>query len=764
MKAFHIILFIQSVYLFLSPVTGPLFADSADPTESALLQRLQQEPPVTAEVRVERGGPRLFINDEMTFPFCAWSFRLLDTTPEFREAGVEILYPILHISDGWTGPDTYDWSRFDDFMLELLKMHPDAYLLPRVLLYAPDWWKDQHEDQLVKTILPFDHNNNMSTDSLLIGEGGQRWWRNDPRSVSFASDYWKNEATGMFRQFLRHYRQSPLKSRIIGYHPGSGTTGGEWHTFHAWYIPDISTPAQQWFDFIPDLDARLNTDFGLFRDPATEQNVIDYYEQMHQLTSDLILHFAHVLKEETDRELISGTFYTYLLENVFIQEGGHLNPEPVLESPDIDFIASPYTYQSSNQPDAKPGETDVYDSAGNWLGRGRGAAGDGGYRILNTSVRRHGKLPLVELDPATFVDQGKDVDYAGSGSESVEGSLRLIARDMGQVVATGSAGWLVDIGAVKGQGWYSPPVIVEEIKRWTDLGKQRDKIDIASVSDIAAVYDAKSFFATRHWYAEKPWPKGMGYQDFFEYWFLNSQARALHRLGAPVDFLYRFDLRDTDRQLYKLFLMVNLFSLTSGEVDSLLSLFKDSDATVVWFYAPGFVGEESLDLEQMQRLTGLTFDVVTDPGPMMITCNLPDPEKPVALSFGTDRRDRYPRFIVDTPEAEILGEWSDLKEPAMARIERDGWTSIYMGTAPLPVPVLRWLARQADVPLWSSKGDIVRAIRDATLLVATTDGERTLSLPKPLKSHDTGIVSDTHQLNLEQGEVRLFTTEAIVEE
>ncbi len=720
------------------------------------IKKLKNEPPTQAQIKIERGGPRLFVNGQETYPIFAWSWKLLKYTPHFKKSGINVIYPILQISDGWLGHDKYDWHKFDLFFAQLLDLNPDAFFLPRILLYAPDWWKDGHPNELIKTCLLIDNKHNISTSELLIGEGGQRWWRDALKTASFASEVWKHDTTKMLKNFLTHYENSPLRSRIIGYNPGLGTTGGEWHYSHSMFLPDISEPMKKKLGYVPEKDARINTSFGLFRDPAKEKEVIKFYEDFHNLNADTILHFAKVIKETTNRRVLCGVFYNYLLENVWIQEGGHLAPEKILNSKDIDFIASPYTYQQSNKPDSQKGETDVYDHAGNWLGRGRGAAGDGGYRILIDSIKRHGKLPCVEMDPATFVDKGRDVNYAGSGSETLEGSIRLLKRDLGQMFVTGSGGWLCDIGAVKGDGWYAPDPIVNEINKLVDLGDRRKNLCLDSVSQIAAVYDTKSFFVTKHWMAEDQYEKGGRFMDFFNYWFCDSQARAIHRIGAPVDFLYRFDLQPEDVNQYKLFLMVNLFYLNSDEVERLKTIFKNSNATVVWYYAPGFVAPEKLDLNQMENLTGFKFKILTKPGPMIVRSKIDDERRKINLKFGTDKL-RYPRFAVVDNESKILGHWIDNQKVAFAMKKLDGWTSIYIGTAPISVEILRWFVKLSGAKLWSTKADIVRATEGATMIVTTDTGERLLNLSRPMREIERTVSSKEHHLNMEFGEVKIFT-------
>ncbi|MGH7456842.1 MAG: hypothetical protein ACRENG_36165, partial [bacterium] len=218
--------------------------------------------------------------------------------------------------------------------------------------------------------------------------------------------------------------------------------------------------------------------------------------------------------------------------------------------------------------------------------------------------------------------------------------------------------------------------------------------------------------------------------DYFTRWFMDSQARAFHRLGAPMDFMYRFDLKANDPMKYRLLFMVNLFYLTSDEVSFLREILRNSGITVVWYYAPGFVTPEKLDLAQMERLTGFRFNLITAPGPMLIQARSDHD-----LQFGV-KSPQYPRFGVKDQEAMALGYWTDCHEVAFAWKEFEGWNSVYVGSAPLPVEILRWLTKRAGAELWSTQPDIVMATQDAAVIVATSEGERTLTLPKPMAALD----------------------------
>jgi len=708
-----------------------------------------------AEVRNERGGPRLFINGREIFPLMALSIRLLETVRGYRRAGIRILAPLIGFDEAWLGRGNFNWDPLDDYLARLQALHPEAFFLPRLHLYAPDWWKEAHPDDLVRYGLAFDPA--LYRIDKRFYEGGMNWSQlTDLCHASWASPTWRKDAGHLLRAYIRHLESSPLAGRVIGYQVAGGLNG-EWHMIGPAFLPDYSAPMKAACGEIPSPVARMRTAEGLLRDPEKEKDVILFYQRFHEILTETLLYFARVVKEETERRILCGAFTAYLLENVMIQEAGHLAPENVLTSPDIDFIVSPYSYQHTNREGQERWESDVFDEAGNWLGRARGVGGDGGYRVLTESLRRHGKLFIVEIDPSTYLEPHK-VHEGGSGHQTVEGTLRILRRDLGRMFASGNGGWLFDFGHLDPpykakRGWYDSPPIIHEIRRFARLGQKRPQLDIGSPAQILAVYDARSFFVTSHWKAEEPWA-GMGvpHSDFFNHWFLDSQARAIHRLGSPADFLYRFDFTPQDAVRYRLILMVNTFFLDDAEAETLRKNLSGSGATVVWFFAPGFVTPQRLHRPQMERLTGFQFEILEEPGPMMIEVGA-DFGAGRPLVFGVKKR-ASPRFAVKGEEIIPLGRWIDRPEhTAFARKKEDGWTSIYVGSAPLPVEILRQLARQAGVRMWSSKPDIVTATADAVCLVATDKGKRLLHLPKAMVSAEGGPAAAEHDLDLDFGDV-----------
>ncbi len=753
-----------SAGLALSPWNS-LYGMNIDLTSAEIKEqfdRLRKEPSLDVRVKTERGAPRMFVNDKDVYPLLAWSYALEETTPSFKRAGINMLHPFVSIDAFWPAPGKYDFSKFDAFMAALLKQNPEAYILPRVFLYAPKWWRNTHPDQAAKFELKYNPDKHSSG---VTGEGGfelDPWLDYD--QPSYASELWRKDTADAFRAFIHHVEHSPLQKRVLGYHFCYGVSH-EWHYLHADLLPDTSEPMRKAIGYIPTEKERLDNTYGLLRDPEKEEKTIEFYRRFHDLISDTVIYFAKVVKEATEGRKLAGVFFLYLLENIWIQEGGHLSPKKILECEDLDFIASPYTYERTNIKGLRSWDSDVLDDGGNWLGRARGVGGDGAYRVLVDSIKRHGKLFVSEMDPCTYLEKAVSGSNArsngGSGSDTEIGTLRILQRDLGQMYTSGCAGWFLDFGPIKAWGnagapWYESKPIEHQIRQFAELGKHRKDLDLSPIAEMAAVYDAKSFFVTQHWLDARPFPKGAHFMDTFDQDFLDAQNRTFHRIGAPLDYFYRDDLAKDDLKRHKLYLMVNVFYLDQEEVERLRSLLKNSGVTVLWYYAPGFVGSKKLSLEQMESLTGFKFKVIDEPGPMMIRCYIEEPNLLINKQFGMLRK-QFPRFAVDDPDARTLGYWTDHKGVAFAMKEHDGWQSVYVGAAPVPVEILRWLAQKAGVKLWSDRPDVVYGTRDTAMIVATESGSRTFSLPGEMVSMDGKHRGKDIHLNLDFGEVRVFS-------
>jgi hypothetical protein len=736
------------------------FSQRDEETVHTQLERLKGEPPARAEIRTERGGVRLYLNGREVYPMMASSTQLYPTIENFAAAGIVFIHPILSLMPAWLGPGKYDWSMAETFLARLLELYPGAYFLPRMSLNTPDWWKDAHPEELIMYGLstPEDRYDVVRKRKLSMSEGGFYYGSGgELREASFASERWRTDTGEMFAAFLKHMESTPLVSRLIGYHPTWGTTQ-EWNYYGEDFLPDTSGPMQRVAGPIPEAEVRMKTSFGLLRDPEREGDVIRFYQRFHRAIGETVLAMARVVKEATNRRALCGVFYAYVTEIPRIQEGGYQAAEQVLGCPDIDYFAAPYCYQPGNTVNAEGVRVTMVDGAENRLGHPRGVAGDGGYRIPLESLRRRGKLFVSEMDPSTYLDASAYSvigGHGGLGSDTLEGSLRILQRDLGKMFACGVGGWLLDFGPLNKapSGWYAGDAVIGQIKQLVDLGKaQRPNLDIGPVAEICVVEDVDCFHASAHWKAGSPWTNyGIKSTDYINHWFVNTQSRAIHRMGAPFDGLYRFDLTAEDARKYRLLLVLNAFFLSPQEAERIRMLLRESGCTVVWLYAPGFVSSERLDKAQMERLTGFSFTVLEKPGTMMMKSVLNSGVR----RFGVNE-EHFPRFVPDARGADVLGEWEDGSGVGFAVKEYEGHASVYAGTAPIPAEFLRMLAERSGVRLWSSRQDIVFATQDAAMIVATEPGKRSLTLSGPMSPAEGGAAMREHTLEMEYGEVRIF--------
>jgi hypothetical protein len=765
----------------------------SDGALAGTIARLRAERPCRAEIRTERGGPRLFVNGNETTPFWGLSTSLIEVIENFKGMGMQLLQPQMGMMSAWTGPDTYDFTALEEYLLRVASLAPKAFFFPRVQLLTPVWWKEAHPDECIQYGMDVAPRNwdgwRTRPQENPLREGihhftnfyGEAW------EASWASDVWRRDTANMLRALVRFIDQSPLASRVMGYFFVHGATE-EWNNPGDNFWPGYEAPMQAKAGPVPPPHERLNSSFGLLRDPAREQHVIDFYRKYHRQSADCIAAFAAAIKSESSRPVITGTFYGYLTENPRIQESGHLAPRAVLESPHVDVIACPYTYLATNDPAKARWESDLYDGAGNWVGRARGVGGDASFRSAVESYRRKGKLYISEIDPGSYRHRSRQwKEIGGSGSKTPEGTKNILRRDLGAVLAANTGGWLYDFGPYNFSdwgldeptpgGWYGSPELIDAVGDVLKMMDARKHVDVSSVARIAIAGDTDGFLASRHWMASRPWPgQGIRFTDVVNHWFFNAQSRTLFRAGQPVDQLYREDLTAEDYRKYKLVLVPNAFLMTPDDVDQMHERLRGSGTTVIWLYAPGLlrphVGSRpgAIDLAQMQRLTGFRFKQIDDPGEMLIDVRMKSVEP---ITFGLRSTDLFtPRFNVQGDGFETLGVWKGSASVAFARRQMDGWTSVYCATPPIPTDILRQLATDAGAAPWSDRSAIVNGSRAGALVVCTDpptpfgapngDTERprpgpfTVTFPFPLRSETGGRAGMTHTLDLAFGDVRLF--------
>jgi len=701
---------------------------------------------LTSEVKVLNGMPALYVNGILTSQTLAAPYRPGPADfNDFRQAGISIFN--IYLRFDWTAPETYDFARADEKMDGYLKIDPKALFLPRILLTPGSWWCKSFPNEIT-----------MRDDGSPAGMFGQAC------HPSFASEKYRELSHKAMIAFLSHV-EGKYGENIVGYQVGNGF-GGEWLTFNSFWetrpgaepptkfgVEDYSPAAQAgfrawlkkkygtddalrraWHDARvtfenatpPNEVERYSSNHGIFFDPGVSTRVPDYFTFFNEMVADVLIENARWVKEITGRKKIVGAFYGYLwcnFPNLSAVHSGHLAFAKVLRSPDVDFIASCYTYDNKQ------------------------IGGPNNSQSLPDEAALHGKLYFNEVDTETHLFQ-RQWRWGNSlrNPQNFEETKGLLVRDYAYALTKGFGMWWTDLHG----GTYHDDRIIQLFRKLRDIDEKALDSDRHSDPDIAVIVDEASFTYTGD--GEPLWNALMTAQKQWEFAFI----------GAPWDCYLLSDIGNPRLRKYKLYVFLNTFRATPEQRAAIHARLKRNGATAVWVYAPGYIGDK-LSVADMQALIGIRLAENTVPGELHVDITSYDHPYTKSLArgsaYGTDvnvadiirwydhqiylkdprdpslRRDLpgfriSPRFYGNDPGAQTLGKLAGVDKPGLVVKKQAGWTSVYSSAPILPAALLRNIARAAGCHIYSDAGDNVYASRSFLGVYAPGGGSRILRLPR----------------------------------
>jgi len=693
------------------------------------------KPPET-EVRDHNGSPAVWIDGRPVFAmvYSDVGSPSLKHAQQFGGAGVHLYEQFSAGSLGWSGPGKQDFGSVDHSIMTLLEGDPDAYFFPRTWVEPPSWWLEAHPEEMAKYAA-------ISEDKIDV-YGGTRW-------PSMASELWKREAGEAFRNYIRHIQNSPYADRVIGYHIGAGIYG-EWHYMGSQYLPDTGQPMtgafrrwlrreykddvsalrKAWGDprvtfetaEVPGKDARFDSDFGIFRDPSKSRWVIDYYRCHHEVLTDAIIHFARIVKEESEGRSLVGVFYGYTSNVLWPQEGGHWNLHAILDSPHVDFLCSPHSY------------------VGRLLGQ------DGGLRALPASIRLHGKFFMDESDDRSHLaPETRGFKIARNFEETVA----VMRREFANALTQNFGQWWFDMDSC----WFEDDRVLAEITAMQKAGERSMELPRKSVAEIAVFVGEDSIFYVTNW---------MSGRDKVTDPMLNEQWRELFRMGAPFDLYELKDLTDPKFPEYKCYVFLNCFYVPREVRRAVNEKLKRDGKVLVWMYAPGLIDDDGLAAGKMEELTGIRLSanaspstLETVPGGSGKFGSLVSGKWGVADSVS-------PSIWVDDSAAAILGRNPTSERANFCVKEMPGWTSVYAPGPTIPSAVLRKIARLAGCHIYSESDDPFYCNWSYLAMHAAEGGKKAFHLPgkfgvrDALTGESVSRDADRFSVEMERHETRLF--------
>ena len=679
-----------------------------------------------AEVKPWNGSPALFLDGRPVFPAINWVSGPQPDRWDFEEQARRSAETGIHIyafdvgkGMEWVGPGPgrtgdLDFSTVEARFRRVIEADPEALFHLRIYLETghDDWWEKAWPRECE------------------VLDDGRR------NGMSFASKVWRDEAKVFLRAYVDHLRHAGLYRRVIAYQVGAGHTG-EWVKgessmyapcgdfsrpmrlyFQDWlrsrYGGDVSKLRAAWHEprvtfetaAVPKAERQLEARQYTFRDPAQEQDVIDYFRALADLCGGAVVDLCRTVKEATSGDRLAGAFYGYIMDLAWnggffrerpdsdystYQRSGHLGLGRVLASPHVDFLVSPYSYGF------------------------RGLGGDAPSMLPDGSVRLHGKLLLVEDDTRTHADTA-DPNYGQV--KTLAASRAVLRRNLAHFLAHAEGAWwaLWKVDTVK------VPEFAALLREFREIGSRSMALDRSSASEIAVLVDDESFFyETCRYNLDIPL-------------IFQQKLWGLPRLGAPFDIFLLDDFLGGRLGPYKLYVFLNPFRLDAARRKALARELRRDGRTALWIYAPGYI-EDAPGLENMEETTGLRFGLGEQPwGPAV---HVTDFGHPITSALGQDlywgtNAKLAPLFYVDDPAARILGEvvYSQGNcRPGFAVKEFPGWRSVYSAAPNLPAGVLRGVARHAGVHIYSDAGDVLYANRSLLGVHTVSGGRRVFKLP-----------------------------------
>lgn len=649
---------------------------------------------------------------------------------ETVDAGVRIV--LVDGGGHWTAPGKYDFSDYLRKLDTVAKLAPDMWLVLRIGLNAPDWWRHANPDECIR------HADSQGPEA----------------NASMGSDKWIADSSDYLKAAVLAAETSPIGSRILGYslmcahggewvYPGAG--GGR--------LGDYSPAAlryyrnwlrrkygnEPWIDAaqIPTPQERGRSLPAMLRDPKLDQRVIDFDQAFSDMGLDNILAMTGLIKQLTASRRLTGVFYGYLLWQTglvnSVATNGHLALRRLLDSPDIDFVTSFPSYDVREHGSAAPILLPVesIQAAGKLLFNECDnrthltkceSTADRFYRVrnnrdpLNGPPLEQGTFNLLPLELPQF-------------------SVDILRREFAHHLIRGSAWWWFDMAG----GWYSGKEINGEFRKQMEIAKATLDWDMSSVSQVAGIVSGQSpaYHSMMRMFDVDPQPSLVELQA-------DLSTREMYKAGAPIDWLMMDDLNRPAMEQYRALYLHNPTFLTDVQRKALDKL-KCDGRVMIFIGYPGLVADGKLDDQAASRAAGMKLKLVHTraaarfvPQDYDLPC-LQDATAQLAIGGGVVLS---PRLIVDDPQAQTIANWPD-GAPAAAMRKHDGWTSYYFPVPPNNAQLFRAIFRNAGCHIYTSPicHDVLFANK-SLLALHTNHYFQPVTLPRPARVTDlfTGSV------------------------
>lgn len=321
------------------------------------------------------------------------------------------------------------WDLVDADFRKIIAACPDAMIFPRVNVSPSEAWERANPDEL----------NDVGMVQL--------------HRPSFSSDKWAAETMRLLGLFIDHVKASDYANNVIGYQIAAGNT-------EEWLAQDknasISKRSRE--KFAAWISATGNA--------ATEEN---YFAFLSDVVADRICDLAKFTKARAGADALVGSFYGYSLQ--FLDRTiCHSSLARVLDSPDVDFICSPVSYE-----------------------QGRALGRDHSTMLPWSSLAEHGKLYFAENDTRTHLTRSPFPDNPYFDlpvflPRTKYDATEMIKLHYSRAMITGCGHWWFDMFG----GWFADADYMALLGKTREISAASLAKSLASVSEIGVFLDERA--------------------------------------------------------------------------------------------------------------------------------------------------------------------------------------------------------------------------------------------------------------------------------
>lgn len=647
----------------------------------------------------------------------------LEYVDDFIKSGINIIIVPFDI-----GKKNIE-KELDKYVCSVLSKYPEAYIFFSVVT-DPDseWLKNNPGEKVV----------------FADGKTGNEF--------SFASKKYREYVKDYIRKIVLHVKQSKYNNKILGYNLVGGEDG-QWihYSDYGMRLPDYSLPMQAYFHEwlknkykdiaalnktwktkynkfdeikIPAKEKRTGSvEAGIFIDPAQNHDVIDYNKCYSDCPVDALLEFSELIKKETSGSKLVGTYYFHAFGAAYVGKFGIRNLERFLNSPYVDILNAPNYLQR------RPGMSDAYPGP-------------------EASLRLHKKSHFKEEDVRTFLSKQ---NY--SKLNTLYDSISVIKRDFILALTKHTGLWWFDLHG----GWFRNDAISEVMgieKKLMDKAAQGNEIK----NQIAVFVDDKM----------------LNYLNFSSETLLRSfisgeQKSNLGMIGAPYDCYLLSDLSKFKISDYKLFIFLDTFKVDKDIKKIIKEKVAVSGNVLLWFYAPGFISENGLSLDDMNDLTSVKMAAYRKT--QKASLKTADSKNPLLKDYENRifsvNCQLNPCFYSIDNSAEVLGRFDDGLPGFVYKKLDSGAVSIFCSIPGIPPPVLRNIAESAGVHLYVNTNDAVYATSDFFGIHSASAGRKEIKLMgkkniyDPFTRQTVGTDTDVISIDMQKNETGIFELQPV---